>query len=372
MADQDSLHDIAQIRATLWAAGFRPVPVYSFNSSHPSAGKAPIGRDWTGIARLNPPPCVTAPARSDAANTGVLCDGLRAIDVDIDDPARAAAVAALAEAMFGPTVRKYRSNSPRCTLIYRAAEGAPSKRVMKGAGHSKANSNQIEALGLGQQFVGYGKHPSGALIEWAPRPLHAVTLADLPAITEDDLTAFFAAAAPIIGADIPAPRYDPPREQRAASRYEYAPGDDADLFAALDHIPNPGLGWDYWLRIGLATYRATGGSASGKAAWNAWSAKSSAHDPKFTERTWRGFHKTPPSSIGAGTIFYEAGRNGWERPKSVKQTIVTAKTDPVSGLPIFDAWKLERIELNGTTQEQWLKQLGERQTRRKQLKRPIA
>jgi hypothetical protein len=50
------------------------------------AGKAPLGDRWTERARQDPPECVELPAVAWAANTGILADQLRAIDIDIDDP----------------------------------------------------------------------------------------------------------------------------------------------------------------------------------------------------------------------------------------------------------------------------------------------
>ena len=55
-----------------------------------------------------------------------------------------------------------RANSPRCLIIYRAAEGKPPKRKLTG------KLGKIEVLGAGQQFVAFGIHLSGATLEWFP------------------------------------------------------------------------------------------------------------------------------------------------------------------------------------------------------------
>lgn len=88
--------------------------------------------------------------------------------------------------------------------------------------------------------------------------------------------------------------------------------------AALAHIPNADVEWDDWNRMGMAAWRATGGSAEGLEAWQAWSAKSAKHDPGACEGRWNHYGISPPARIGAGTIFHLARVHGWreERPEA--------------------------------------------------------
>ena len=84
---------------------------------------------------------------------------------------------------------------------------------------------------------------------------------------------------------------------------------EADLrliAAALAVIPNDDLSWDDWNRIGMATWRATGGSDDGLAAFDAWSRKSNKYDADATAERWRHYFRSPPDEIGAGTLFHEA------------------------------------------------------------------
>jgi putative DNA primase/helicase len=88
----------------------------------------------------------------------------------------------------------------------------------------------------------------------------------------------------------------------------------ADVAAALSHIPNLDVHWKVWLDLGYATYGATGGSDAGLEAWTAWSAKSSAkHSDDECEKQWARFAKSPPTRIGAGTVFFHAKAAGWQR-----------------------------------------------------------
>jgi hypothetical protein len=84
---------------------------------------------------------------------------------------------------------------------------------------------------------------------------------------------------------------------------------------ALSYVPNLDLQWDEWNRIGLAVWAATGGSEVGFAAWCAWSNKSEKHDPDSCAERWQHYAISPPSQIGAGTIFRLASEHGWRRPE---------------------------------------------------------
>jgi putative DNA primase/helicase len=78
------------------------------------------------------------------------------------------------------------------------------------------------------------------------------------------------------------------------------------IAAAMAVIPNPDLGWDDWKKFGMATWRATGGSAEGFAIFDEWSQKSAKYDESNTKEAWDQITRSPPTRIGAGTIFYHA------------------------------------------------------------------
>jgi len=111
-----------------------------------------------------------------------------------------------------------------------------------------------------------------------------------------------------------------PRQERRRNPFGFDPNNPptplADIVDALAQIPNPNLEWDDWIRIGLAVFRATDGSADGREAWRAWSAKSSKHDDDALDERWDHFGRSPPSSIGFGSLHYEAtaARPDWVPP----------------------------------------------------------
>jgi hypothetical protein len=329
-----SLEKVAALRAKLWESGFRPLAV--LNHDHPNktiAGKAPIGNDWPNRARQNPPECTTLPPVSHAQNTGILCDGLRAIDIDIDDRECASRCCGIIVGRFGEAPVRIRSNSSRCLILYRAAVGEPPKVVLAGT-HGK-----IEVLGKGQQFVAYGMHPSGVELEWLPEGPGVETLDSLISITEDELLDILRECAPVIGA--------PPPEKLNGHDHASAAEPQADplrLAAALNAIPNCGpANWEEWNRVGMAMWRATGGSEAGWIALDAWSRRNPSYDATATRQRWEHYEASPPTNIGAGTIFHLA-REAAERSNrsdhdgDTKQEQATAPR-PSHPLPsFFDPW----------------------------------
>jgi hypothetical protein len=134
---------VLDIRQALWSSGYRPVPVYSPEVGGSSPGKWPCGDYWTGHARRNPPEAAISAPKNDRLNTGILGDGLRAADIDIDDAETAEAVAALALRLLGGAPVRFRENSPRRLLLFRAAEGEPSN------GSFQARKGKSKSLGTG-------------------------------------------------------------------------------------------------------------------------------------------------------------------------------------------------------------------------------
>jgi RecA-family ATPase len=99
-----------------------------------------------------------------------------------------------------------------------------------------------------------------------------------------------------------------------------------DIRAALDVIPNPvpswgpNADWNEWNNLGMAVWRASGGSAEGFKEFDRWSSKSPIYDGEETEFRWRHYFDSPPSSIGFGKLVYWARERkpDW-RPPSKRQ-----------------------------------------------------
>lgn len=226
--------EVFQLRKLLWDAGYRPVAVYT-------KAKNPHGDRWEQRARQTPPEAATVPPDPRHLNTGILCDGLRAIDVDVDDEAKAAEIDRLALEMLGAAPMRFRENSPRHLHLYRAADGEPSKRVVR----NKSTDQKVEVLGRGQQLLGFGEHDSGVPLHWKGFAGRGA----LTAITEEQLDRFLEAAGRVIGAtDVEGGSGDnvprPPEELAAV---------DVDLLEPICRaLPNDGRWDDRSTWIGLA------------------------------------------------------------------------------------------------------------------------
>jgi hypothetical protein len=81
----------------------------------------------------------------------------------------------------------------------------------------------------------------------------------------------------------------------------------ADIAAALDIIPNDNLPWDGyggWNYVGMATWRAAGGSKEGCAIFEDWSRKSEKFDADETRFTWEHYRHSPPNKLGFGALMH--------------------------------------------------------------------
>lgn len=190
-------------RRAAWANGYRPLPVRT-------GEKRPADMGWPELARQSPPPCARPDAGFDpaAASTGILADGLRIIDVDVDDGKPDAAriadyIRTAATLCFGETLVRVRADSPRLLLVYRASAWEPKKVSVFGP------LGTVEILGKGQQFVADGLHPAGLPYQWeGTRSPATVRLEDIPAASEERIPHFLALCRELLGGmpEGPAPK----------------------------------------------------------------------------------------------------------------------------------------------------------------------
>jgi predicted P-loop ATPase len=99
---------------------------------------------------------------------------------------------------------------------------------------------------------------------------------------------------------------DSPEYQPSSGKTYTTTADDDLLLACGERIPNPDLGWAAWNRIGMAFWRASGGSEAGFQAFDALSRKSAKYDSAATRARWDHFAGSPPDRLTVGTLVYEA------------------------------------------------------------------
>lgn len=104
---------------------------------------------------------------------------IKAIDIDVDDPARSRAIRDAITGILGPCPVRYRENSGKVLIPIRYSE-ALSKRVLTVEG------GIVEILADGQQFIAEGYHQSGVRYQW-----NSAALPDMPAVTAEQLEALF-------------------------------------------------------------------------------------------------------------------------------------------------------------------------------------
>jgi hypothetical protein len=100
-------------------------------------------------------------------------------------------------------------------------------------------------------------------------------------------------------------------------------------------------------RVGMATYAASPGAMSGLAAFVTWSEKHPDHHFDECEERWNNYKSSPPTKIGAATLFYMAdeAQPGWKKPSAC-----SPQTSSGSGLPFKiisapDLSSLDRVQI---------------------------
>lgn len=242
------------------------------------------------------------PCHSLGVPTGKVCG----IDGDITHPALAAAVLSSAFRIFGRTPCIRIGNAPKFMLVYRAATPS-AKRTSARYTVGDHQKQTVEVLGVGQQFVAFGTHPTtNRPYIWPERSILEVPVDDLPVVTTEQISEFleeFEYLAEVFGGELVG---------AGAGGGEIGKDliDQRGLIAeAMASLPEE-LAENYhdWVRVGMALKAALPEEA-GLPLWEEFSARcegkfdlGNAHDK------WNSFH---PTKIGAGTLYKLARDNGW-------------------------------------------------------------
>jgi hypothetical protein len=294
--------DITALRLRIRANGFDPLPLM---------GKVPAMEKWTEKFNCTDDEIQLWPGLWHFAhNTGVLAKFAPGLDIDIKVPDAADAVEQLAREWFeehGDIHVRY-GEPPKRLIPLRTDE--PFRKLQRRLIAPNGEEQRLEILCNGQQYAIDGQHPTANCpYRWFGGTLQEIKRDDLPYVRRENMEQFLDAAVKLLveqfgftlinDTEQPTNGGDPHEtgEQPQASIERIA--------AALAVIPNT-MDWDGWNAIGMATWRATGGSAEGFTAFDTWSCKSSKYDAQRTTAKWAAFFKSPPTHIGAGTIFYLA------------------------------------------------------------------
>ncbi|MBF0160030.1 MAG: PriCT-2 domain-containing protein [Magnetococcales bacterium] len=241
------------------------------------------------------------------AGIGIATGTVAGIDIDIMDDTVSEQLQQLAFNRLGVTPAVRIGRYPKRLLVYRTSE--PFKGI---------KAHPLEVLCLGQQFVAYAIHPAtGKPYEWPVRSLAELTLAELPALTEEQARVFIEQGLALLPEQLRPSRIEHNQPVSPAPQSLSYPSNDLEgtpeaILEALRYIPNTDLPYNDWVRIGMAIKGAIG--EYGASFFVDWSASSSKNQPETTATAWREFK---PTVIGAGTLYYLAKRNGWKPDPSL-------------------------------------------------------
>ena len=303
----DDPASVWQLRRALYAAGFHPVPVLT-------GRKFPIDREWQIAALSDAPPAVVNQPHRRTMSTGVACHGLRVVDVDVDDPELAARIEAARKRHLPPAPSRWRDGSPRAAYFYRAAEGAPGKRKVESAPLRDNSREKVEVLGDGQQVVIDGRHPEGGRYHVEPLPGVSFSHERLPVVTEEQITAFLADCAEVLGTE---PADVPPATRTGGSggrTGEATPCPD-EFLAIVAQMPNPAhIDRNGMIRTAHGICAALPNDQDrARAAFIRWVSKWEGHTvgesgSEVAARVWDTL--APPHYAGASTIIEQAEELG--------------------------------------------------------------
>lgn len=126
-------------------------------------------------------------------NVGLRAADFPAVDCDVESPEALALVEEVIQRSLGNLngpVRT-RGQSPRALFVFKRDGDDPVRKTRIEFTCDKGVQHAVEVLGLGQQYVVSGMHPTGVAYEWrASRQLVNTTADKLPKATAASLTAF--------------------------------------------------------------------------------------------------------------------------------------------------------------------------------------
>jgi len=345
--------DMTEIRLHLWHHGWTPVPITSPHYEHPSVsspGKQPFIKNWTSFRadKLTLSEIQRWVYHQNHPGTGILTGvgGLIAVDIDVTEPDLAARLQRVAAVLLGSSPFLRIGRSPKALLLYRVA-GEPTKLATKELWKEIAGKAQIEILGMGQQFVAFGIHPTTKQpYAWPNKSPLEASPSDVPEISEDAVKGFVVAAEGILRGAGYTTVQDSKRSAAEGTKspipfgipsaLAFPPSTREEVEAALNATPNT-HDWSGWVKIGAAIFHALGDS--GEELFLGWSAKSNKNNPEATKAKWNSFRTSPMNQVTAATLFGEARDNGWKPTKPVAKVTdiceVDARKKPVdAGLPV--------------------------------------
>lgn len=140
------------------------------------AGKVP-GRydfktdEWWGLTGTWPTTGITPAMQIRAAtwptdNVGLRAENFPALDIDVASFEARNFVESVMQFHLGAAPARFRDNAPRLLFVFRRSGEEPIRKMRIVFEDDKGIEHAVEFLGLGQQYLVAGTHPSGAFYLW--------------------------------------------------------------------------------------------------------------------------------------------------------------------------------------------------------------
>jgi putative DNA primase/helicase len=305
----------------LHAGGWPVIPIQE-------GSKAPRIKGWdAGFNKAQ----ITAFSANDYAhgNIGLLARTFPGIDIDVVDEECAAAIEQHALRTLGPAPVRLSGAGPKRLLMYTtSAPFAKLKVYLSGpSGESGPDAKRyaVEVLGDGQQYLIYGKHPSGSEYNWPHNngpQTHDVW--DLTSIEQSDVQRFLLqlpeclpkgwrvvsnagdAGASVGGASLAGVSSVADGAGSLAVFENYrGPLEGWSLKRVIDEVLvhlDPDMPYDEWLNVGMALHHQGAGDQEWLSAYEGWSARGTKWAEGVCQAKWKSFSQQRSQGNGALTL----------------------------------------------------------------------
>lgn len=177
------------LRKTLLDNGYVPLP---------AVGKAVYLKKWSSKEYIFDHAAIDRWETADKSNegqgpsTGIRCDKLLAVDIDVTDAALGERFLQLVQEVFGEIAIARAGNPPKVLVLYRRKKGLGKKWRTGTWEDGNGKRHAVELLsGRGCQFVAYGIHPdTGNPYAWTERHPYIMPFKDLPVVDEEQIDNF--------------------------------------------------------------------------------------------------------------------------------------------------------------------------------------
>lgn len=283
----------------LHANGYKIIPI-------PAGSKRPVEDAWQSFDLTELDIRRFAERKYKQGNIGILTEHTPAVDLDIYNADLADEMCRWVERQFGDVVRV--GSAPKKLLVFRTDR--PFRKLQCVYNDGKRDHG-VEILGMGQQFVAFGRHPDGFDYTWTsiddPLTLEVDDLPVLHAEDADTILDKFEELATARGWT---------RKSRSGAAREM--GEDADAFEkykpvlaishekvldTLDDVLNEDADYDLYLKVGCALHHQFKGEEEGLKLWHEWAEKSTKYDAADLNRRWGSFGHGPETSTFASLIW---------------------------------------------------------------------